>query len=147
MRKKIKDPDFEIKVYPESKYLYFTVCIWKHKKDMLEFVKSYGMRGKCEAVCMGIRRECAETQALLPHCGVICFHTKYMPYPAIVHEFGHAALEWGRRKRMKIDMEMNTGFERASDHEERILHTQSKMLFEFYEKFHPWWKSFKKIEG
>lgn len=128
-------PIFEMRLYPESRYLYFTVHVWAKKRGMIKFLRSTGMKGPAEAVCMGVRREDASTARLLPHIGYICFHAEYIPYPVIIHELGHAAIEWGRRKKLNIDMNLN-GFTEVSQDEERILRAQESMCYYLMEKLH-----------
>ena len=137
-RKALVEPEWTCRVHPESRYLYYDVNIWSHKKDMIACLREWGMRGKCEAACCSIRREeCRDngTVRLLPNLGTIHLIKEYMPYPVIIHEIGHAAIEWGRRKYLNFNMTMEAGFTEVEEGEERILHAQSKMLFEFYTKY------------
>jgi len=135
-------PLFQCRLYPESKYLYFEAIVWKNKSDMTREIKAAGVKGGCAAICMSCRRE-DKNRKLLPHLGWIHLNARDMPYPITIHELGHAAIEWGRRKHFDINMKMESGFTLVEDGEERILRALSNMSFAFFEK----WSKFKQQQS
>ena len=129
---KTKRDVIHFKVKPKrSSCLYFNVWIYPtHKAMVAEWPDMQDAEAFCSPL-LRIKYSKPMKAKTLPVCGDVCFNKEYMPYPVVIHEFGHAAFAWARRKKLKLN---TSDWFDDMPQEEQLLQAQMEMVFRFFEK-------------
>lgn len=141
MKKKAVKP-VTIRVYPESRSLYFIVRVWPTKKAMHQNVwwTKCDYAGLCTTHSR-LRINEDGSEKLLPELGIVNLYRGAMGAGLIAHEFLHATIGWANRIGLntaeifkKLPSLDQGKYGNVSDDEERMCHAHGNMVSQFVER-------------
>ena len=93
---------------PAKSRLYVRALVFDRRKDMLEFWRqSHDVSGRARASCAEVSvlepSKNGNRPRLSPLIARVSLWRKEMDVGTITHEFGHAALAWARRRKLKVE--------------------------------------------
>jgi hypothetical protein len=121
-------------INPEGKSLYYTVMIFKNKKEMTLAAKKIMkwliifLSVDFDAIFIPVKIRNLSTNRVRPQDGFILFNKRTVTQYTVSHEMFHATLSLMRRKKMKFDFD-------DEDIEERAAEIQGSMCSMFWRTY------------
>ena len=136
-----REPHTRFHIRPDGPFLYAVVRVWESRAALLRHRRASGMRGACEAYCVGLDVYAVRPSGRTRRTGQFAevnFYRRAITQGIVTHEMFHATLAWGRRVGIAWAAlgESMDGAGPVSDVEERLAYVHGALCSEFVRTAH-----------